>query len=115
MLPSVRPVMDSMSAGVSTCRWRIDDLKFGANRVTAFTTASPKASRLLASQPPLMFDGAYCTKIDITCLPGGAICGSIIEGMMMSMYGSREKLPYFASSYAVSTYSIDGLMEIAPR
>ena len=42
--------------------------------------------------------GAYCTKIDITCLPGGAIAGSIIDGITMSMYGSRENSPYFASS-----------------
>jgi hypothetical protein len=58
---------------------------FGANRARASTTASPKASRFASSQPPVMFDGAYWTKIDITCLPGGAMPGSIIDGMMTSM------------------------------
>ncbi len=78
-------------------------LMFGANCASVFTTASPNASRFCAFQPPLMFHGAYCTKIDITCLPGGAIPGSISDGMMMSMYGCRENSPYFASSYARST------------
>jgi hypothetical protein len=42
--------------------------------------------------------GAYCTKHDITCLPGGATDGSVSDGMTMSMYGRRENRPYFASS-----------------
>jgi hypothetical protein len=46
--------------------------------------------------------GAYCTKHDITCLPGGATDGSVSDGITMSMYGRREKRPYFASSYACS-------------
>ena len=47
--------------------------------------------------------GAYWQKIDITCWPGGAMLGSIIEGMTTSMYGRRENDPCFASSYARST------------
>src|SRR5438876_9752969 len=35
--------------------------------------------------------------------------------MTMSIYGRREKLPYLASSYALSMYSTEGEMEIAPR
>ena len=50
------------------------------------------------SPPSLRWYGAYCTKHDMTCLPGGAIDGSIIDGMTMSMYGRRENSPYFASS-----------------
>ncbi|MND03300.1 hypothetical protein D3C83_230600 [compost metagenome] len=63
----------------------------------------------------MIVDGAYCTKHDITCLPGGAMPGSIIDGRMMSMYGRFENEPYFASSNARSTYSSDGDTEIAPR
>ena len=63
---------------------------------------SPNASRFASVQPPFTLYGAYCTKIDITCLPGGAIAGSIIDGITMSMYGSRETSPYLASSYARS-------------
>ena len=35
--------------------------------------------------------GAHCTKQLMTCLPGGAIDGSTSVGMIMSMYGRREK------------------------
>jgi hypothetical protein len=31
-------------------------------------------------------------------LAGGAMSGSIIDGITMSMYGWRENSPYFASS-----------------
>ena len=34
----------------------------------------------------------------MTCLPGGAIAGSTIVGMIMSMYGRRLNRPYLASS-----------------
>ena len=46
--------------------------------------------------------GAYWTKHEMMCLPGGAIDGSTSVGMIMSMYGRRLKCPYFASSYARS-------------
>ena len=45
-------------------------------------TASPNASRFASFQPPSMSYGAYCTKHDITCCPGGAMSGSIIDGMI---------------------------------
>ena len=78
-------------------------------------TASPNASRFASVQPPFRWYGAYWTKMLITCLPGGAMPGSIMDGMTMSMYGLRENSPYFASSYARSRYSTLGLMETAPR
>jgi len=34
--------------------------------------------------------GAYCTKQERTCLPGGATLGSVRLGMTISMYGLRE-------------------------
>src|SRR6266576_5158743 len=115
MFPSDRPVIRSMSSGVMTCRCRIFDLNSGAKLSTVFTTVSPNASRFASVQPPLSLYGAYCTKIDMTCFPGGAMPGSIIEGNTMSIYGRRENSPYFASSYARSTYSRLGLIENAPR
>ena len=42
--------------------------------------------------------GAYCTKHDRMCLPGGATDGSVSVGITMSMYGRRENSPYFAWS-----------------
>src|SRR5215475_16078796 len=51
----------------------------------------------------------------MTCLPGGATDGSVRLGITISIYGLREYLPYLASSYARSMYSIDGEMEMAPR
>src|SRR6185369_13043815 len=48
-------------------------------------------------------------------LAGGATDGSVRLGITMSMYGRREKRPYFASSYARSMYSTLGEIEIAPR
>src|SRR6185436_17957561 len=93
----------------------MSDLRFGAYRESVFTTASPNASRFASVQPPLMLYGAYWTKMLMTCLPGGAIPGSIIDGMITSMYGFRENSPYLSSSYARSRYSPLGLTEIAPR
>src|ERR1043165_2902136 len=80
-----------------------------------FTTASPKASRFSSVQPPLRSYGAYCTKMLITCLPGGAMPGSIIDGITMSMDGLSENSPDFASSYAGSRESRLGLIEMARR
>jgi hypothetical protein len=87
---------------VRTCRCKISDGRFGAYRASVAITASPNASRLASVQPPVSSNGAYCTKMLITCFPGGAIPGSIIEGMTTSMYGCREKSPYLASSKARS-------------
>ena len=44
----------------------------------------------------------YCTKQDITCLPAGAMSGSIVDWMAASMYGCSLYQPYFASSKARS-------------
>ena len=74
-----------MSSGVSTCRWRMESLRFGTYSDSVSTTASPNASRFASSQPPSMSKAAYWTKIDITCRPGGAIPGSIMDGITMSM------------------------------
>src|SRR5882672_3508799 len=89
--------------------------KFGACSAIVSTTTSPNASRRSSQVPSFKWYGAYCTKQDITCLPGGATDGSVRLGMTMSMYGRREKRPYLASSYARSMYSTDGEIEIAPR
>src|SRR6476646_5141053 len=79
-------------------------------------TVLPNASRWSSQfKPGRSLYGAYCTKHDITCFPGGATEGSVSEGITMSIYGRREKLPYLASSYASSIYSTLGEMEIAPR
>ena len=59
------------------------------------------AERLALARPrcvPRRWYGAYCTKHDIMCLPGGATDGSVSVGITMSMYGRRENRPYFASS-----------------
>ncbi len=40
----------------------------------------------------------YCTKQDRTCLPGGAMSGSMVDWMAQSMYGSSGYQPYFAAS-----------------
>ena len=98
MLPPVMPVMFSISTGVMTCLPMMARRMFGAYRSMVAMTDSPKASRLESSRPPSISYGAYCTKHDITCLPGGAISGSIIEGKIMSTYGCFAKRSYFASS-----------------
>ena len=49
-------------------------------------TVNEAANGLIGSDTPL------------TCLPGGATEGSVKLGITMSMYGRREKRPYFASS-----------------
>src|SRR5690606_21542801 len=102
MLPSDKPHSRSRSSGVTTWRCRMMSFRFGAYSAIVSTTASPKASRCSSHLPSARWNGAYCTKHDITCLPGGATVGSLSEGMTMSMYGRRENRPYFASSNARS-------------
>ena len=67
-------------------------LRLGAYWAIVFTTVSPNASRFPshASGPSFSLNGAYCTKQDRTCLPGGATDGSVSDGMTMSMYGLLE-------------------------
>src|ERR1700752_3759614 len=90
--------------------------RFGAYWEIVSTTVLPNASFSVSQlSPGASLYGAYCTKHDITCLPGGATDGSVRLGITMSIYGRREKPQYFASSYARSMYSTLGEIEIAPR
>src|SRR5215472_18034853 len=116
MLPSLKPNSRSRSSGVSTCLLMMMFFRFGAYSEMVLITLLPKASRSSSQfSPGRSLYGAYCTKHDITCLPGGATEGSVSDGITISIYGRREKFPYFASSYARSMYSIVGEIEIAPR
>ena len=58
--------------------------------------------------------GAYWTKHDMTCLPGGAMSGSTTDWIAASMNGLSLYQPYFAASKARSTYSIVGPMLMKP-
>src|SRR2546423_6843161 len=89
--------------------------RFGAYSATVSMTVSPNASRWSSQLPFANLYGAYCTKQDRMCLPGGATDGSVSVGMTMSMYGRRENSPYFAWSYARSMYSTLGDTDSAPR
>ena len=73
-------------------------MMFGAYSAIVSITVSPNASRLLVPVPSVELYGAYCTKHDITCLPGGATDGSVSDGITMSMYGRREKRAVLRSS-----------------
>ena len=99
MLPSVRPVVRSMSSGVRTLA---DDDVPDVRRELRDPVDDRVAERvaLVVPGPELgsSLYGAYWTKQLMTCLPGGAIGGSTRVGMIMSMYGRRLKWPYFASS-----------------
>src|SRR6266571_4672706 len=71
------------------------DLSPGAKLSIVSTTASPNASRFESFQPPFRLYGAYCTNTDITCFPGGAIPGSIIERAYDdAKYGEFSRRPY---------------------
>src|SRR5438445_11763784 len=83
-------------------------LMLGAYSAIVLMTFSPKASFWSSQVPWASLYGAYCTKQESTCLPGGATDGSVRLGITMSIYGRREKWPYFASSYARSMYSTLG-------
>src|SRR6476660_3538000 len=115
MLPSLNPNSRPRSSGVSTWRCWMMLRRLGAYCEIVSTTASPNASRCSSHVPDDSLYGAYCTKHERMCLPGGATDGSVSVGITMSMYGRRENSPYFASSYARSMYSTVGEMEIAPR
>ena len=117
MFPCVSPNSRSRSSGVNTCRPIMILFRLGANSAIVLTTLSPNRSRCSSHvpSPSASLYGAYCTKQESTCLPGGATDGSVRLGITMSIYGRREKWPYFASSYARSMYSTLGEIEIAPR
>src|SRR5688500_12150222 len=96
MFPSDSPHSRSRSRGVTTWRSRMTFFRFGAYCAIVSITVSPKASRWSSHEPSARWYGAYWTKHDMTCLPGGATLGSVSDGMTMSMYGRREKRPYLA-------------------
>src|SRR5688500_19880027 len=86
---------------------------FGACSAIVSITVSPNSSRFSSQFPSFRLYGAYCTKHDITCLPGGATEGSVKLGITMSMYGRREKRPYLDrkstrlnSSHLVISYAV---------
>src|ERR1041385_5551010 len=91
MFPSDSPNSRSRSKGVNTCRSMIKSLLFGACSAIVSTTVLPNSSRLSSQLPSFKLYGAYCTKHDITCLPGGATDGSVKLGITMSMYGRSEE------------------------
>ena len=76
---------------------------------------SPRSWRSASQSLSRSLYGAYWTKHDITCLPGGAMSGSIVLWIAQSRYGRVLYQPYFASSKARSRYSIDGPMLVNPR
>src|SRR5579885_953659 len=99
MLPSLNPHSRSRSSGVTTCLSMMMSFKFGAYSEIVSTTVLPNFSFSVSQlRPGANLYGAYCTKQDSTCLPGGATDGSVRDGITMSMYGRLEKCPYFASS-----------------
>src|SRR2546427_10757837 len=99
MFPSDRPVVRSMSSGVSTWRWRMTSRMFGANSAIRSMTASPNASRLSSQlpDPGARGYGAYWTQQLMTCLPGGAIDGATSVGTIMPEDGVRPQGPDFAA------------------
>ena len=115
MLPSDSPGLRSMSSGVTTSRWRIRSPNPGKNDSSVRWTVSPRPCRSVSQSLPLRWYGAYWTKHDITCLPGGAMSGSIVYWIAQSRYGRVEYQPYLPSSKARSRYSIDGPMFVNPR
>src|ERR1700751_4267207 len=86
MLPSVRPNSRSRSSGVTTCRCKMMSRMLGAYSAMVSITVSPNFSFSVSQcRPGASLYGAYCTKHDITCFPGGATEGSGSDGMTMSM------------------------------
>src|ERR1700735_915437 len=96
ILPSVRPVWRSMSSGVMNCFPMMTFFMFGAYSAIVSITVLPNASRCSSQFPLLNLYGAYCTKQERMCFPGGATDGSVSVGIPMSMYGRRENSPYLA-------------------
>ena len=91
-----------MSGGVSTWRASTERLKLGAYSSRSAKHRSAKASPIRSQPGPRSVYGAYCTKMDIRCRPGGATVGSTTEGIVHSSTGRSDGRPYFASSYARS-------------
>ena len=108
--PRSGPVVRSMSTGVTTSRCSTRSPKPGKCSSSTACALSPKRSRSVSQSLPRSSYGAYCTKHDMTCLPGGAMSGSTTDWIAASMKGRSEYQPYFAASKARSTYSIVGPM-----
>src|SRR6476619_7190273 len=99
MLPPVSPNVFSRSKGEMIWRAMTDCLKFGAYWFTISKQRSANLFLVSSSQVPLLsLYGAYCTNIDMRCLPGGATVESSADGIVHSTIGSRDGRPYFASS-----------------
>ena len=100
MLPSLRP---NVALDVERRQHlAVEDDVADVRRVLGDRVDDRVAERLALRRPSVArrvrWYGAYCTKHDITCLPGGATDGSVSVGITMSMYGRLENAPYFASS-----------------
>ena len=78
MLPSDSPTIRSMSSGVRTSRCSTRSPKPGKNDSSVRWTVSPRFWRSVSQSLSRSLYGAYWTKHDITCLPGGAMSGSIV-------------------------------------
>src|SRR5258707_11609701 len=99
IFPSVSPHSRSRSSGVTTWRCKMMSLILGAYSAIVLMTASPNFSFSVSQlSPGANLYGAYCTKQDMTCLPGGATEGSVSVGITMSLYGCDDQWPYLASS-----------------
>ncbi len=99
MLPSLRPVIRSMSTGVSTCLLQDQRLDVGRvarqrldHRVRRTRRASRRSSRRSGGT------ARTARRCSSRACPAAPCPGSIIERMTMSMYGLRENSPYLASS-----------------
>ena len=84
--------MRSMSSGVRISRWRTRSPKPGKNDSSVAWTVSPKFSCSVSQSLSRRWYGAYWMKQLITCLPGGAMSGSIVDWIAQSMYG-RLRVP----------------------
>src|SRR2546422_7948357 len=94
MLPPVRPKRRSRSSGESTWRAITERLKLGAYWSRMSKQRSANASFTWSQPPSRSWYGAYCTKNDITCLPGGATVESTTDGIVHSRIGLAEGRPY---------------------
>ena len=98
MFPSLRPTVRSMSSGVRTSRWRTSLPKPGKNDSSVACTVSPRFSFSVSQSLSRRWYGVYWMNELMTCLPGGAMSGSIVDWIAQSMYGRELYQPYFASS-----------------
>ncbi len=81
MLPSDSPTVRSMSSGVTTSRWSTRSPNPGKNDSSVRWTMSPRFCFSVSQSPSRSSYGVYWMKQDMTCLPGGAMSGSIVLWM----------------------------------